>query len=102
MHHDEHFSHYQQFRREHERRLDEDYAAWRQQRFQNEFGSWRGTQQPPAGRHDPGILQSLGRAVSEAITGNGPLALEPQEPASAEAGAPGTPRPTTERFFERS
>jgi hypothetical protein len=33
--------HYMQLRREHECRLDEDYAAWRRERFGREFEAWR-------------------------------------------------------------
>jgi hypothetical protein len=93
--HDEHHHHYQQFRRDHERQLDEDYAAWRRHRFGSEFEQWRGARQdPPAPRHES-ALQSLGRAISDTVTGT-------REPDLDELDDGGERRGRTERFFERS
>jgi hypothetical protein len=48
---DPHYTHYTQMRREHERRLDEDYAAWRRERFRREFEAWRSAR--PARQVEP-------------------------------------------------
>jgi len=45
--------HYAQLRHEHACRLDEDYAAWRRERFGREFEAWRSAR--PATRVDPFI-----------------------------------------------
>lgn len=89
VYHDEFHHHYQQLRREHERQLDEDYQAWRRHRFGDEFNHWRRSRQEPAAPRDDGPLQSLGRAVSETVTGADDEHRAPQ-------------RVETERFFERS
>jgi hypothetical protein len=58
--------HYEQLRREYERRLDDDYRAWQRQRA-------GGPQQrsanpsPPAGQGE-GALASLGRAIGSVVT----------------------------------
>jgi hypothetical protein len=84
--HDDHHHHYQRFRADHERQLDEDYAAYRRHRFASEFEQWRnGRQEAPAPREE-GPLKSLGRAVSETLTGT-------REP-DLQGGS--------DRFFERS
>ncbi len=90
--HDEHHHHYQQFRREHERQLDEDYAAWRQHRFGREFGQWRSGRSSGEAPPQEGPLKSLGRAISETVTGS---------QAPAHAGGDGS-RTDPDRFFERS
>lgn len=68
---DEHH-HYRRFRAEHERQLDAEYDAWRRSRFDNDFAQWRAQREvgtvPPAPNHD-GPLRSLGRAISEVVTG---------------------------------
>ncbi len=64
--------HYHQLRSEHERQLDDDYQAWRQHRFSRDFEDWRNSRQqttePIAPEHER-PLQSLGRAVSDTVTG---------------------------------
>lgn len=94
---DEH-SHYRQFREEHARQLDEEYRQWCRQRFSGDFEDFRRSRSTrtsdPLGRRDPlapreeGAMHSLGRAVSETVTGTRPPELEE--------------RKDTERFFERS
>lgn len=118
-HHDEHHHHYRQFRQEHERQLDEDYQAWRRHRFQSDFEGWRqqrgssppgqghgGAPRQDAGRSE-GMLQGLGRAITEVVTG-------PREPGyegrggynerdqAFDGGTERERRDTTDRFFERS
>jgi hypothetical protein len=69
VYHDEHHHHYQQFRREHERQLDEDYAAWRRQHPGGDFNDWRAQRQESVAQRDEGPLESLGRAISDTVTG---------------------------------
>ncbi len=98
---DDHHGHYQQFRQEHERTLDDDYAAYRRHRFASEFEGWRtGRQERIAPEHES-PLRSFGRAISETVTG----ARDPSPDAVADAADRpldgGTQREATERFFER-
>lgn len=67
---DEHHPHYQQLRREHERQLDDDYAAWRRERFSGDFERWRQGRQESIAQRDEGPLESLGRAISDTVTGS--------------------------------
>jgi hypothetical protein len=64
--------HYRQLRSEHERQLDDDYQAWRRHRFSRDFEDWRNSRQqtsePIAPEHER-PLQSLGRAISDTVTG---------------------------------
>jgi hypothetical protein len=67
---------YEAFRREYERRIDDDYVAWRRRRFGAGFEAWRRERQRAAASmsggdapHDESPLQSLGRAVSETVIG---------------------------------
>jgi len=104
--HDEHHHHYQRLRAEHERQLDEDYAAYRQHRFGSEFERWRNGRQEAMAPRDEGALHSLGRAISETVTGSQEPDLQGQEHGGA-APSEDTSRHDrqhggTERFFERS
>jgi hypothetical protein len=94
---DEHW-HYRRFREEHARQLDDEYQQWRSQRTSGSFDEFRRTRSSdPLGQRDAlaprreGALQSLGRAVSETVTGT-------RQPDLDEAADP----EATERFFERS
>jgi hypothetical protein len=103
VYHDEHHQHFQRLRDEHARQLDEDYAAWRRHRFDNEFGQWRRSRQGQAQPQDQdelaprreGPLHSLGRAISETVTGS-------REPDLDEVGDAQRERNTGQRFFERA
>lgn len=103
--HDEHH-HYQRFRADHERQLDEDYAAYRQHRFRSDFESWRQGRQDTIAPEHEGAVRSFGRAVSETVTGT-------RDPDLRDLGTDtGTPRDgvpdeleqraETQRFFERA
>ena len=97
IYHDEHHHHFRQLREEHARQLDEDYAAWRRERFGHEFGQWRQARQDEVAPRGESPLRSLGRAISETVTGS-------REPDLDEVGRDdrSTQRARSDRFFERA
>jgi hypothetical protein len=104
---DEHHHHYRRLRAEHERQLDEDYAAYRRHRFTSEFERWRNGRQETIAPRDDSPLESLGRAVSETVTGTQDPDLHTDTAGSRHAAAhdPSShdrQHGGTERFFERS
>jgi hypothetical protein len=76
--HEDH-AHFHRLREEHARSLDEDYAAWRRQRFSDEFERWRARErrEPIAPEHES-ALGSFGRAIAETVSGSG--SFEPELP----------------------
>jgi hypothetical protein len=65
----EHQHHYDRLRAEHARQMDEDYQAWRRERFAGDFETWRGEQRQPVAPEHEGWLRGLGRAIGETVTG---------------------------------
>jgi hypothetical protein len=106
---DEH-AHYRHFREEHASRLDEEYRQWRSQRFSGSFEDFRSSRtSDPLGQRDAlaprreGALHSLGRAVSETVTGTRTPDLDERvraQPYADDDEVASEER--TERFFERS
>jgi hypothetical protein len=106
---DEH-AHYRHFREEHASRLDEEYRQWRSQRFSGSFEDFRRSRtSDPLGQRDAlaprreGALHSLGRAVSETVTGTRTPDLDERvraQPYADDDEVASEER--TERFFERS
>lgn len=105
--------HYRRLREEHARGLDEDYAHWRRERFQQDFGRWRAGRQETLAPEHESPLRSLGRAISETITGSrdpSPSALDraasetdrPDRPADAGMQRELDQRVKTSRFYERA
>ena len=92
--------HYRRFRDEHARALDDDYAAWRRERFSSDFQRWRSDRPASVAPAHEGPLRSFGRAISEAVTGTRDSVHE--APQDSRGPAPAARRETTERFFERS
>lgn len=106
--------HYRRFRDDHARGLDDQYRQWRAQNADARFDDFRRSRDP-LGQRDPvapeheGAMRSLGRAVSETVTGTRTPDLseriKPQPYADdddrdeAEGEARGE---KTSRFFERS
>jgi hypothetical protein len=95
VYHDEDHHHFRRLRDEHARQLDEDYAAWRRERFGNEFEQWRQAREDQVAPRHEGPLHSLGRAISETVTGS-------REPDQAGEGDAMAGRRRTDRFFERA
>jgi hypothetical protein len=106
---DEH-AHYRRFREEHARRLDEEYRQWCRQRFSGDFEAFRRSrpadplaQREPLAPRREGALHSLGRAVSETVTGSRTPDLDERARAQPYANDDEVPaEERTERFFERS
>ena len=64
--------HFSRYRREHAQRLDAEYRAWLEQR---RSAGRPDAAKPPATSHasrEQGPLESLGRAISETVTGSLP------------------------------
>jgi len=101
-HHDEHHAHFERYRREHEQRLDDDYASFRQQRFASEFEHWRNGRRDTVAPEHEGPLRSFGRAISEAVTGSRDPDLDALAGRGDRPQDDGTQREATDRFFERS
>jgi hypothetical protein len=108
--HDEH--HYRQFRDAHARSLDDEYAAWRRERFTQDFGRWRDERQETVAPEHESPLRSFGRAISETVTGSrdpspGALDSTARDTSSDRPFDGGTEREADQRvksqaFFERS
>jgi hypothetical protein len=105
--HDDSHAHYHRFREEHGRRLDDEYAQWRSQRSDAHFDEFRRSRDP-LGQRDPlappreGGLRSLGRAISETVTGTRTPDLNERVRAQPYADDDAAGETPVERFFERS
>jgi hypothetical protein len=97
VYHDEDHHHFHRLREEHARQLDADYEAWRRHRFGSEFEQWRQAREDQVAPRHEGALHSLGRAISETVTGS-------REPDLDQAGEGDgqSQRERTDRFFERA
>lgn len=62
-----HDAHFERYRADYARQLDEKYRAWRQQPRRADHAPWR--QAPDPAQHQDNALEGLGRALSAPVLG---------------------------------